>query len=232
MASNNNNLINKIEVEEKRARKRMLTYASVPLLLTIILVIISYMVINNAGEEVKELKHEKSELEANIKQLNTSIGLKSDSIAEMKKVMELALNYSDKRYEFNYSVDKELYSRYPRQTEMLSEIRAMIRAGEVKWKLGGSSPEDGFDSPSFASFMINRHSAITVEAANRYQLRDALPKTETPRVGDIVFYEHGYAMFYFEYRNKPFVIGMTPLGLASLTYDFGPKRLGFGRVSY
>ena len=97
---------------------------------------------------------------------------------------------------------------------------------------GGSTPESGFDSPSFATFMINKHSQTKVTVNERYQLWNVLPATNEPEVGDIVFYEHGYAIFYFKYRNQPFVLGMTPIGLTSLTYDFGPKRIGFGKVDY
>ncbi|HYQ58494.1 MAG TPA: hypothetical protein VEP89_14230 [Draconibacterium sp.] len=232
MENQSDKILNKFHAEEKKARKRMFVYSSIPLVLTIILVLVSFIAINNAGKEVTILKQEKSELEENISNLNTTLSEKADSIAEMRKVMELAVNYKNKRYEFNFAVDKELYSRYPKQAEMLSAIRSMIEEGQVGWELGGNSQETGFDSPSFASFMINRHSKTKVEAQNRYQLQNELTTSSSPEVGDIVFYEHGYAMFYFEYRNRPFVVGMTPLGLSSLQYDFGPKRLGFGKVDY
>ena len=232
MENQSDKILNKFHAEEKKARKRMFVYSSIPLVITVLLILVSYISINNADKEVTVLKQEKVDLEATISNLNTSISEKADSIAEMRKVMELAVNYKNKRYEFNFAVDKQLYSRYPKQTEMLSEMRDMIESGQVKWKLGGNSPESGFDSPSFASFMMNQYSKTKVQAQNRYQLQNELIESTSPEVGDIVFYEHGYAMFYFEYRNTPFVVGMTPLGLSSLQYDFGPKRLGFGKVNY
>jgi hypothetical protein len=49
---------------------------------------------------------------------------------------------------------------------------------------------------------------------------------ETPRAGDLLFYEAGYALFYFlEAGNRPFVIGMTPFGITSLKPDFA-KPIG------
>ncbi len=232
MNDKNEHILNKFQNEEKRSKKRMFLYSSVPLIITIILVVVSYLSVINANKEVIELRKQKEILLDTISELNNNISLKADSLDEMRKIMELAMNYRDKRYEFNYAIDKQLYSRNPRQTEMLSEMRAMIRAGKVKWHLGGNTPEEGFDSPSFAAYMINRHSLSRVKDSERYQLRTVLPSTQSPEVGDIVFYEHGYAMFYFEYGNKPFVVGMTPLGLASLNYDFGPRRLGFGKVDF
>uniref|UniRef100_UPI00321672CF hypothetical protein n=1 Tax=uncultured Draconibacterium sp. TaxID=1573823 RepID=UPI00321672CF len=229
MENQNEKILDKFQAEEKRSKKRMFFYSSVPLILTLILILVSYMAVNNANKEVKELRDEKKALDTEVEKLTKEIDLKTDSLANL---MELAINYKNKRYEFNYAIDKQLYSRYPRQTELLSEMRGMIQANKVKWHLGGNSPEDGFDSPSFASFVINRHSKTNIPAADRYKLREILPSTQNPKVGDIVFYEHGYAMIYFEYKNEPFVVGMTPLGLASLKYDFGPKRLGFGKVEY
>jgi hypothetical protein len=108
----------------------------------------------------------------------------------------------------------------------------MIDANEVGWHLGGYSPEVGFDSPSFAVHMINKYASTKIPSDDRYKIREILPPTSNPKVGDIVYYENGYAMFYFKYRNQPFVVGMTPIGLASLNFDFGPKRQGFGKVNY
>ncbi|WP_346859340.1 hypothetical protein [uncultured Draconibacterium sp.] len=229
MENQNEKILEKILNEEKKSKRRMYYYTSIPLVITVVLIMVSYITVNNANKEVKILRIEKAELNASNEKLSKEIQLKSDSLANL---MELAVNYKNKRYEFNYAIDKQLYSRYPKQTEMLSEMRGMIQANKVKWYLGGNSPELGFDSPSFASFVINRHSKTRIDANERYKLRELLPSTQIPQVGDVVFYEHGYAMLYFEYRNEPFVVGMTPLGLASLQFDFGPKLLGFGKVTY
>ena len=232
MESNSENIIEKFQQEERRSKKRMLIYTSVPLILTFILILVSYFSVNNANKQVKELEKQKQSLELTIDGLNNEMSLKNDSLTEMKKVMELAITYKDKRFEFDFSRDKELFSRYPEQTRLISEMRRMIDANEIKWHLGGNSPEVGFDSPSFATYMINKFSKTEIPSSDRYKLREILPSTSQPEVGDIVFYQNGYAMFYFKYRDQPFVVGMTPIGLTSLTFDFGPQRIGFGKVKY
>ena len=232
MESNSENIIEKFQQEERRSKKRMLIYTSVPLILTFILILVSYFSVNNANKQVKELEKQKQSLELTIDGLNNEMSLKNDSLTEMKKVMELAITYKDKRFEFDFSRDKELFSRYPEQTRLISEMRRMIDANEVKWHLGGNSPEVGFDSPSFATYMINKFSKTEIPSGDRYKLREILPSTSQPEVGDIVFYQNGYAMFYFKYHDQPFVVGMTPIGLTSLTFDFGPQRIGFGKVKY
>ena len=232
MESNSENIIEKFQQEERRSKKRMLIYTSVPLILTFILILVSYFSVNNANKQVKELEKQQQSLELTIDGLNNEMSLKNDSLTEMKKVMELAITYKDKRFEFDFSRDKELFSRYPEQTRLISEMRRMIDANEVKWHLGGNSPEVGFDSPSFATYMINKFSKTEIPSGDRYKLREILPSTSQPEVGDIVFYQNGYAMFYFKYHDQPFVVGMTPIGLTSLTFDFGPQRIGFGKVKY
>ncbi len=232
MKDQKENMIEKFQREEQKAKKRMFWFTSIPLILTLILIVISIVTVDNANKQVQELEKQKQSLEVTINGLNNDVSLKNDSLTEMKKVMELALTYKDKRFEFDFSRDKELFSRYPNQTILIEEMRRMIDAGEVKWHLGGYSPETGFDSPSFAAFMINKYSKTKISAGERYKLREILTATTQPAVGDIVFYEGGYAMFYFKYHNQPFVIGMTPVGLTSLTFDFGPRQIGFGKVNY
>lgn len=225
-------MIEKFQREEQKAKKRMFRYISIPLILTAFLIVVSIVTVERAGRQVRELKNQSDSLETTVANLNQIMILKNDSLTEMKKIMELALTYKDKRFEFDFSRDKELFSRYPRQANLIEEMRRMIDGGEVKWHLGGYSPETGFDSPSFATYMINKYSKTKIEERDRYNLREILPSTTQPGAGDVVFYEGGYAMFYFKYHNQPFVIGMTPVGLTSLTFDFGPKYLGFGKVNY
>ena len=233
MENKNEQILSKFQNEEKRSRKRMFLYTSIPLIITVVLIVISYLSVDNANTQVKVLEIQKQDLEVTIGELNNSVILKTDSLAEMRKVMELAINYKDKRHSFNFSIDKELFSVYPKQTRLLSEMRELIDDEKVKWHLGGNSLEKGFDSPSFATYMINKFAKTNIENNERYKLKEVLPNlNSSPEVGDLVFYEHGYAMFYFKYRGKPFVVGMTPIGLASLTLDFGPKIIGYGKVDY
>ena len=232
MENQNEKILGKFQAEEKKSRKRMFVFSSIPLIITIILVFVSYYTVNDAQNQVAILSEEKIELETTITSLNENIISKSDSLTEMRKTLELAINYKDKRFNFDFSRDKELFSVYPRQSQLITEMRRMIDANEIKWHLGGNSPEQGFDSPSFATYLINKFSTVNIAASERYNLKETLPSTTNPKVGDVVFYEYGYAMIYFRHKGQPFVVGMTPIGLASLTLEFGPKIVGYGKVDY
>ncbi|MCK5729889.1 MAG: hypothetical protein KAH68_02365 [Draconibacterium sp.] len=229
---NKEQILGKFQKEEKKSRKRMLLYSSFPIIITVILIFGSYFTVDNAQNQVAVLTNEMQTLETTVIELNKEIITKTDKLVEMERAYKLAINYKDKRFHFDFKRDKELFSRYPKQTKMITEMRRMIDANEIKWHLGGNSPEQGFDSPSFATYIINKFSKTAVPANERYKLKEILPTTTKPKVGDVVFYEQGYSMIYFEYRNRPFVVGMTPIGLASLTLEFGPKILGFASIEY
>lgn len=120
-------------------------------------------------------------------------------------------------------------TRYYMQSELLAEM--LFDHANARWNPGGYSPEDGFDSPSFAAFMLERYGLLPASGIDeRYRLREVLHPVDKPQIGDVVFYERGYTMFYFEDENGvPFVVGMTPLGVLALEPDF-QKVLGYGAV--
>ena len=225
-------LLDKIRTEEKRSQRRMLTYTAIPFVVALLLIAASWYAVYQANQKVEALNIRMTQLDIEIGTMEMELARKSDSIKSLQQLFEMALNYKDKRFTFSYEIDKEMYSRYPAQTELITFFRHLVEEEETGWKLGGYSLEEGFDSPSFATFIINRFSQTEISESERYAIRDMLPPTDRPAIGDVVFYEAGYAMFYFEYRQKPFVIGMTPIGLASLQLDFGPRIIGYGQVDY
>ena len=108
-----------------------------------------------------------------------------------------------------------------------------MKEREVNWKLAGSSPTEGFDSPSFAAYLLQKHNLLSIPFSERYNLRELIPETTNPVVGDLIFYETGYTMFLFEDRFRhPFCVGMTPAGIVALEINFGPKLLKYGKVKY
>ena len=49
----------------------------------------------------------------------------------------------------------------------------------------------------------------------------------------MIFYDTGYTMFYFsDERGHAFYVGMTTAGIVALEIEFGPRLLGYGKVSY
>lgn len=134
---------------------------------------------------------------------------------------------------------KVIFSRYPKQARALELILHLKEQG-VGWHLGGQTPNVGFDSPSFATYVLKKLNlpggAVTpgdTLLATSRRLFEALPPASGPKVGDLVFYPAGYVLFYFEDKNhQPFVVGMTPAGIAALDPKFakpvGYRKSGLG----
>ncbi|MBI3078710.1 MAG: C40 family peptidase [Deltaproteobacteria bacterium] len=170
-----------------------------------------------------------TQLEARIADLQ---GKLADAEARLKEATEFG------RYihPIDFVDVKMLFSRYPQEARVLERILNLRERG-AKWRLGGQSPTEGFDSPSFAAFILRElnlpggdvRPGVNLEATSR-RLWERLPSAPQPRVGDLVFYPAGYALFYFvDQKQRPFVIGMTPFGIAALEPNFA-KVVGYRRV--
>lgn len=82
-----------------------------------------------------------------------------------------------------------------------------------------NKPGVGFNSPGFTGHVLGR--------VARGKTVKSLPETDTPQLGDIIRYRNGFDMFLLQdARGEHFVIGMTPVGIAALSPDFGVPRAG------
>lgn len=169
-------------------------------------------------EEYDKISREKSVLE--------------DSVKELSERIRQTMLFDVKRYNINWRISKNLSSTQ-RITSLISVLQKMVYDYNPPWKLGGTSPDIGFDSPSFAAFiLIKKLNVLDVDFNKRYDLYKILPKTQKPIPGDLIFFEGGYTMFYLKDGDHPFCVGMTPLGIASLEIDFGPRIIKYSRINY
>jgi hypothetical protein len=163
-----------------------------------------------------------------------------EELQRTRELLERTLDMS----RFAHPIDpvdvKMLASRHPEAARALRDILEMREKG-VGWKLGGRSEDEGFDSPGFAAYVLKKMGVLDegiavsgdlIETSRR--LFSALQPVDRPGIGDLAFYPSGYALFYYEDQNgEPFVIGMTPTGIAALDKDFarilGYRRSGLAR---
>ena len=252
-------MLERIERREKSARIRGVLYSLLPVALTVALLGYTASSVRNAQEQVDALKQEASTyttqidtLKKNAQDYKTqSQSLQGDSenyknqvtelqtqLAETQKALAEAVNLSRSVRTIDYANAKELASRFPGSESLLLELLE-LRQRRIKWKVGGQSPQEGFDSPSFAMYLLKQKRVSGIELQPGESLSEAsrslskkLPATTQPRTGDLVFYSAGYAMFYFaDPREGPFVLGMTPFGIAALKSDFA-KPVGYRQVQW
>jgi len=183
-------------------------------------------------------------------QAQNSLGtLKSQQAGTSKRLSDLQNQYDGLRQQydnlinsmrnirsFSYQRDpllalKVIGSQHPSQGEVLTDM--VVDLKNAPWKLGGISPQEGFDSAGMAAFVLQKYKLISQPAsAARNTLPQLLKQESQPKAGDVVFYELGYTMFYYlDDKGDPFVVGMTPLGVLALKPDFA-KVISYGQVDY
>ena len=251
-------LLERIERREKSARSRAVLSSLLPVALTVVLLGYTASSVRNAQKQVDALKTEATTYTTQIDTLKKnaetyktqSQSLQGDSenyknqvtelqaqLAEAQKTISEAVNLSRTVRTIDSVNAKELASRFPGSESLLLDLLD-LRQRRIKWKLGGQSSQEGFDSPNFAMYILRQKRASGIEVrpeslseASR-SLYDKLPPTTQPRTGDLVFYPAGYAMFYFaDPREGPFVLGMTPIGITALKADFA-KPVGYRQVQW
>ena len=221
---------------------------------------VALVVIVFVGIKIGPMLEEKAQLENDIltykqevTQLQTDIASNREQVTALKRELQdtheklddtrkrLAETFQMSRFE--HPVDpvdlKMIFSRFPKQARAL-ELMLEMQQRDVGWHLGGQTPEVGFDSPSFAAFVLQELESLVLGSnpqdtllTRSRQLFSQLEPLDQPSVGNLVFYPAGYALFYFlDHDNKPFVIGMTPAGIVALEPDFakpvGYRKSGLG----
>jgi hypothetical protein len=236
-------LLERIERREKSARIRGVLYSLLPVAFTVVLLGYAASSVRSAQKQIDALKTEATtyttqidtlkkdaetyktqsqSMQGNADNYKSQVTELQTQLADAQKTISEAVSLSRAVRTIDSANAKELASRFPGSESLLLDILD-LRQRRFKWKPGGQSPQEGFDSPSFAMYMLRQ---------KRASLYDKLPPTSQPRTGDLVFYPAGYAMFYFaDPRDGPFVLGMTPFGITALKSDFA-KPVGYRQVQW
>ena len=225
-------LARELSNREKKIRRRSIVYSAAPVILGIGLVIVTYFSLRAVNTKLEAKRLEVTSLEARVETFKNQVSGLTLQVDSLTEKLWQATNFVDRTYEFRWETIKFIASEFQPQAMALEHIMSLQREG-VRWRLRGFSPEEGFDSPSFAAFIISNHSHHHIDPGDRYRLREILPPTDAPHAGDLIFYDMGYTMFYFrDEHGKEFCVGMTPVGIITLDINFGPRILGYARIDY
>jgi hypothetical protein len=155
---------------------------------------------------------------AQVQSLQGQVAELSTQLDAAKKQLADALDLSKNVYTLHWDDLKALYVQNGNAGEVLVKIEQL--RSNVKWGMA-NTPAGGYNSPGFADLVLKQLGHVP----NGTNIASLPHDDGPPRVGDIVVYASGYNLFYFRDQNRQeFVVGMTPLGILSLNYDFGVKR--------
>jgi hypothetical protein len=242
-----------LELALKKAVSRRRAWLAVlpPLALGVVFLAVASHRLVSAEKEVDQLQGEADRLRqearrhaAELEPLRREVKARGAEIGRLEtdvRTLQGKLRESTDLSRFLHPIDmtdvKAIASRHHRVAPILQMIFRLRDAG-VGWRLGGTSESVGFDSPSFAAHVLRTFGAATEPAtggdiiARSGSLRQALEPVTDPQPGDVVFYPAGHVLFWFlDHRQRPFVIGMTPVGIVALDPDFA-RRIAIGRPPY
>ncbi len=198
---------------------------------------------SDAEDQLKKLQAEAANQAGQIAQLSAQLAgqrqqaesLKQDlqnansKLDELKGQIKSATDFTRYGHQIDFADAKNLYNTSSPLGELLSKILELQRRNLVFDF--ANRIEAGFTSPGFAGYVLQQLGKLPAGMAPDRALQ-RLPAANEPQLGDIIQYETGFALFYLkDRRGAPFVIGMTPLGIASLNLDFKARRTGVLRTN-
>jgi hypothetical protein len=179
------------------------------------------------GDVIKlqqEVEREKQEAE----RLRTQLRESSRQLTQLEDQIRESADFVRFLHPIDLADAKQLMSVSPPLGELLVKILEFKRR-DLPFSFA-NNPDAGFTSPGFAGYVLQTLRKLPADIPPDAALR-RLPSALEPRLGDIIQYETGFALFYLQDRRRlPFVIGMTPAGIAALNLDFGAKRTGVLRT--
>lgn len=207
----------------------------------IALAILAVAVTIAAAFSVAPLFKQRAQLQQEVSSLKQEVAANSALLQESSNLLKSA-------HKVNFMASKHLYETSPCAARVLSRILE-AQNQNVRWRMSGGSPEEGFDSPRFAAYMLEQAGTLSEAqydgladqsiSGAQQRLVNAFHATQSdPSDGDLVFYKSGYTMFYFRdfstYApgvNPQFVAGMTPFGIAALDLHFA-DIIGVAHINY
>ena len=182
-----------------------------------------------SASQIAEKQSELSDVTMRLTAAQAQLASLEETVAEKTKEADEATNLASQFYPLNWANEKLIFSQFGRASRLL-EVIAQAQRENAHWGFG-ESLQGGFTSPGFADYVLSK-------AASPSVTYESLPLRQgNPRPGDVIRYDPPYTMFYFpdvgpSEKNEGFVVGMTPLGIASLTKSFTPKIVEIRRTPF
>lgn len=187
-----------------------------------------------------QLQTDLSQAQTQVAEAQSALATATAQLSDTQKELDSARVFAQNACPLDETVLKDFASDYAPQVQVLLYLMDAQRSG-IPWKPGGFSPTEGFNSPDFALYVLQNATGFPLVSPD---IKPGTPPwkilelTPTPANGDILYYQSGYTMFYYELPSAygsqdtmQCVIGMTPLGIISQQVQFA-QNLGALNVPY
>ncbi len=189
------------------------------------------LVLTTAQQELETTQGQVVELEVQLNDLNQDITFAEEQLqvyreAETFQPYICKIEPEDAKRWLSY-LDDNYTDQHVKVFNLLMELQLQ----GVKFSINGASIEEGYNSPNFATYILQKNNLLPPQYDDKKLPWEQLGTVRRLGQGDIVYYQSGYTMFYFFNENQRCVIGMTPAGIISLVPDFA-EVLGYLKVPY
>lgn len=222
-------LLAKLSAKERAARRRAVAYTIIPIILGGAVVWAAAARVRALLKQVDAESAQVHKLDDQLAQAQQELAATKNQLRETTDLLDAARRQLAQTKQQLDAVEKQLRetanlfrSAHPIDPTDLKAIlvnnpgaagtliQEVLRLQKTNWNLTGGTPEEGLNSPAFANYVLRRAG-----------LGAPPGHVDSPRPGDIVRYSAGTTMFYFiDAHGKPFVIGMTPVGVVALDVQF------------
>jgi len=173
-----------------------------------------------AEQARSELEKTAAQLETTAQALATAKKELSDSQAQIEELRrQLSQIYDFKQHVVPITEVDEKVAYGAIGPKGFDIVRAALEDSRMKLPFNGANDaHKGFTSPGYAQYLLGKVGISQPIATLK-------PRVGPPQNGDIISYNGGYHMFYFNIPplHKVFVIGMTPEGVLALEPNFGTQ---------
>jgi hypothetical protein len=218
---------------ERRALVRTVVLTSIPVVAAALLLWLTIDRVRNTEQKLKRVNSELAEASRardaawrEVASLRADLERDQASLRSVQAQLRESSNLVRREHQVNLTDLKFFATELPAAGDLLSEIYNLRQS---RWGLANTL-KGGFDSPGFAGYVLQRVGRLP--KTDPEQALSKLPRSGgRPFIGDVILYETGFAMFYFrDFEGRPYVMGMTPVGVLALEPSFGPRRLAVFRT--
>lgn len=213
-------------IDSKNTQERSYRNRSIIVILALFFAGLSWLFWTN--NQVNNMNDKILVLNDTIQSKESKIVLLQDSLTRINIYLHEADNFKTQKINITPEDRKHYYS----STGQINEVFARMiyfQNREIEFNVNGKSPEEGFNSPSFMTYLLSNIGTIETIELNTTSLESKFDKvSDDYQAGDIVIYKSGYCMMYFATNNPndeydSFVFGMTPSGVLALKPDFAEE---------
>ena len=212
-------LVSRIEARDRRSRRIGIVATVIPAIIGLLIIGLASSQVSGLNGKAKAAEEKLRATEEKLRTTEEKLRSAERELGETRTTLRELASFERYVAHITPADIKHLGALYPEKSHLFFNLfRSMER--DTPWKYGGRTESEGFDSPTFAAYVLDVLPEFGPGSTRELLLR-RFSSVSQPRPGDLIFYPNGYVMFYaVSERGGELAIGMTPFGVGALKFRF------------